>query len=376
MINYMRKKINIIIKPTNNCNMRCRHCYHEEKGYDIGKIEISKIERMYELLSEEYDFISVLWHGGEPLLMGKEFFKKNQELQKKIITRKNVVFENNIQTNGTLIDEDWILFFKENNFKLGISFDGPFNNDLRFKTETVENVLEKLKIHNIKFGVLSIVTSKSIYRLFELYDWFNKRNIGFKFNPIFESGEARYNTELLIDSQIYIDCYVEFFKRWLTDSNCQLEITEFENYLTNKRTNCSNGSCIYKWLCMDSIGDIYQCGRPFSKEYCYGNISDIEKIDDLYKSDGFNKLIKNAIHRRRFCIDNCSIAGLCQGGCNSALVDVEIGDIFEHWDCKTKIGIYNKIVPIIDKFKADLKNNEINGYNKFVLQRINRKCKN
>ena len=134
----MSKRIAITLKPTNGCNMRCRHCYHAEEGFDATVMNPEHAKKMMLIASQEYDEIHVVFHGGEPTLWGLENFRSVLDYQK-VLSEKagNLVFKNSIQTNGLLINDEWMGFLRENKFAIGVSFDGPHNDDLRMNTSKV-----------------------------------------------------------------------------------------------------------------------------------------------------------------------------------------------------------------------------------------------
>lgn len=131
----MSKRIAITLKPTNGCNMRCRHCYHAEEGFDATVMNPEHAKKMMLIASQEYDEIHVVFHGGEPTLWGLENFRSVLDYQKFLSENAgNLVFKNSIQTNGLLINDEWMGFLRENKFAIGVSFDGPHNDDLRMNT--------------------------------------------------------------------------------------------------------------------------------------------------------------------------------------------------------------------------------------------------
>lgn len=367
----MKKRINLIIKPTNACNLRCKHCYHAEKGYDTEILSISMIEKTVELLSVEYSEISILWHGGEPLLAGKNYFKDCLKRLKAIAINNGCRILYRMQTNATLIDDEWISIIKEYDIKVGISFDGPFNDELRQCTDKVLDAMTLLQNNGIKFGVLCVVTSKNISKLDEIIEWFNIKKLNFKFNPIFESGAAKYNQEFIITPEDYAHYFCKFFQKWLYDTNCQISVTTFENYVLNTRS-CSNTSCMYKWLSLDSCGNFYPCGRAYPSRFSLGNIKSILDIKELFESTAYKCLVNMSIMRRKKCIELCQFAGFCQGGCNaSAIIENSLDDI-GFWECRTEKEILEFITPIIKEFYSDMKLSNYSKYNPIVVRNYNR----
>ena len=128
---------NLLIKPTGpNCNLSCKYCFYLEK-VDIypgkNRMDLATAENMISQLMESGEPAAFSWQGGEPALMGLDFFKEVIELQKKHGSGGQRV-TNTIQTNGTLIDNDWAKFFSRYNFLVGLSLDGPKDRKDMYKT--------------------------------------------------------------------------------------------------------------------------------------------------------------------------------------------------------------------------------------------------
>ena len=104
--------ISIIAKPTSECNFRCKYCYHADTKYETGILELIKLEKLIRLCQEEYDHVDYTWHGGEPLICGVDYFKEIIKLQQEY-KRQNSVINNSVQTNGSLLSNQFIRFFKK-----------------------------------------------------------------------------------------------------------------------------------------------------------------------------------------------------------------------------------------------------------------------
>ncbi len=162
-------------KPVgSNCNLNCTYCYYLDKERFYGN---SRKIISYELLEEyirqyidcnEVPVVSFNWHGGEPLMAGIEFYEKVVEFQKRHNPYKKRI-ENAIQTNGTLLNDDWCRFLKRNNFLVGVSIDGPKSIHDRYRInrhgesafdKTIRGV-DLLKKHKVEFNTLTVVSNIS-----------------------------------------------------------------------------------------------------------------------------------------------------------------------------------------------------------------------
>ena len=162
----MSRFLSVIIKPTLACNMGCRHCYHTpEERSSGGRISFERLEKLFRLVSEEYDGAWFIWHGGEPLTLPFSFFKKAIELQEKYFGTGKV--GNTIQTNGLALDNRMVKFCKEKMINIGISHEGPCADILRHDGRRIEDLIVGLSDKERAFavsailGVSVVVTSSS-----------------------------------------------------------------------------------------------------------------------------------------------------------------------------------------------------------------------
>ncbi|WP_297646330.1 radical SAM protein [uncultured Treponema sp.] len=316
-------RISITVKPTNNCNMRCKHCYHAEEGFDNTMMKPDYAKKMFAIAAKDYSEIFVVFHGGEPTLWGIENFTDVLEYQEKIESEKNVIFKNSIQTNGLLIDDKWIELFKKYNFSVGISFDGPHNDDLRSNTEIVYKNMCCLKEKGIKFGTLCVENGLSIEHFENTYNWFKNEGFNFKVLAMFMSGNALEHKELELDVIKYVDCLCKMYQKWLFDKECNISMQTFEDLLkVSDRLYCIQygGSCIHNRICINPNGDIYPCGRPYTSDFILGNISSLENFSQAFNTAAYKNLERISIERQKQCRKSCKFFGVCKGGCVSSAI--------------------------------------------------------
>lgn len=320
----MNRRIAITIKPTNDCNMRCRHCYHAEEGFSPVSMKIEYARKMLLVASREYEEIHVVFHGGEPTLWGIDNFRNVLRYEDELMkSRPGLVIKNAIQTNGVLFDEEWIRLFREYKFVIGISFDGPHNDDLRMQTEKVYDNMLMLKEKGIRFGALCVESGLSIKNLKDTYDWFNREGINFKVIALFMSGEAKEHSELELDINEYVDEVVKMYRYWLFDQECRVSVKTFEDLLkVSDKLYCIQygGSCIHNRICLNPNGDLYPCGRPYTDDFILGNIEDLELISEAFASSAYVKLVEISAERARQCREKCEYFGVCKGGCVSSAI--------------------------------------------------------
>lgn len=318
------ERISITVKPTNDCNMRCKHCYHAEEGFDATMMNPEDAKKMLYIASKEYSEIHVVFHGGEPTLWGKQNFIDVLEYQRELVENgAGVVFKNAIQTNGFLIDDEWIEIFKKYSFTVGISFDGPHNDVLRTGTETVYKNMCRLKELGVNFGTLCVESGVSIQRLEDTYDWFKAEGFNFKVLALFMSGAALEHKELEMDIDAYVDNLCSLYSKWLYDKECSISMRTFEDLLkVSDKLFCIQygGSCIFNRICINPNGDIYPCGRPYTEEFILGNIKTLERITDAFKTVAYKRLVDMSVARGKQCREKCNFYGVCKGGCVSSAI--------------------------------------------------------
>lgn len=112
-----------------------------------------RLERFLEMLAKAYDRVSIVWHGGEPMLCGMDYMQFAMQVEERLRCKTGVVFSNSIQTNATLIDEQWIRFLKKYRFRIGVSFDGVTNAQYRQQTERVQAAIRLLQKRKLNFGL-------------------------------------------------------------------------------------------------------------------------------------------------------------------------------------------------------------------------------
>ena len=171
-----------MLKPAGSrCNLDCTYCYYLDKAIQYGGKNEAISDELLETYVRQYieanevDTVQFCWHGGEPLLLGKDFYRRALALQRKYAGGKRI--ENNIQTNGLLVDEEWCGLFAENGFLVGISLDGPQDIHDAFRLTrdghpTFEKVMHAIALfrrHGVEFNTLSVVSSLCGKRGGEIY---------------------------------------------------------------------------------------------------------------------------------------------------------------------------------------------------------------
>jgi len=323
-----RKGITVIVKPTHDCNLGCAYCYVDEKaerGFMSNATLRNTIEKIAEYNTPERT-TEFIWHGGEPLLGGIDLFQKIVDIENSM--GETYSFKNSLQTNGTLLNKNMALFFKERGFRLGFSLDGtkkyheltrPFK-DGKSSFDKVIAAITLAKEYHIGGGAITVITKKNIGSLKEIYQFFRSNKIHAKFNPLIKTGNASKNLEqLAITSVEYGKAMSELFEIWFNEKEYIISVDPFEQLMNNLMTGVPVG-CNYTACCQDSfisigpLGDAYPCGRfDGNGEFYLGNInvSSFEEIDEHPIRD----LFRNRPHVEIKGCQKCDYLKICNSGC-------------------------------------------------------------
>ena len=312
--------INILIKPTNSCNLRCIYCFHQDYGYDSTFLKDETLSQFLEITFPHYKSVSIIWHGGEPTFVGEEIFERYVEIAESYADRYQVQLNQTMQTNGTLLNQKFLDIIKKHNIGFGISYDGPINDITRNSTTKLLKNMELIKKNDLNFGVITVISGININNLRELYYQMKKLNCTLQMNYYVDTSKAS-PVELLITPKQYLDAMKNLFEIWIYDEDCNIYVDPFMRMISDIykgfSTLCARSSCLRNWLCLNPDGELTPCDRDFPDEYSYGFVSDYDDIRKIYNSKGFNLLIKKSVVRRDKCKEECDVYALCRGGCNN-----------------------------------------------------------
>ena len=320
----MLKKINsYVVKVVgDNCNLRCVYCYyesHKEKSMSLIDIE-NMIKNMVEYAEyTNHPTVVITWHGGEPLLYGLENYKKIIKIQKQ---HKKIKFINKVQTNGTMIDEEWIKIFKKNNFRVGVSFDGNEESHNKTRDNSYNEVISAIKLlkkHNIQMGTLAVCSydllTKNPEKIIDLLIGLGVDNFDFK---------PYYHKELELEkyNKAYANFIIKAFKYFLKLDDPNLNFRLLYSIIDKVLGATESNLCIFNPQCglfpsINSNGNIYRCDNYDVKnmDSYLGNILE-ESLVSIMASDKYKAAEKrfNNFKKREGCQD-CDVKYICNGGC-------------------------------------------------------------
>lgn len=291
--------------------------------------------------------VEFVWQGGEPTLLGLDFFKKIIEFQKPFMEQKKII--NSLQTNGTLLNDEWCEFLKKNKFLIGISLDGPREIHDRYRLDrggrgTFHRVMKGLKLlqkHGVEYNVMATVAKETAFNPLEVYRFFKNQGVEFiQFSPVIERvADSKRNyyglklagpssldkeeenvqvTEWSVEAEKYGDFLIAIFDEWVRNDVGKINVMNFEWALHAWIGNPSP-VCIHAQHCGESVivehnGDIYACDHSMYPEYRLGNIIQDDPLEMVKKSinNGFGVCKETSLPR--WCRE-CEVLKACWGGC-------------------------------------------------------------
>ncbi|WP_349405876.1 radical SAM protein [Clostridium perfringens] len=365
---YLDNSISLTIKPTNNCNFCCKHCFNGEHLYEEGLLPIETTLKFIKLAAKNYSVIKLTFHGGEPTLAGKDYYRAIFDLEHHLTKTYDIKFYNIFQTNAFLLDEEFIDMLVAENTLISISFDGPHNDVLRSHTKEIYNTLKLVKSKNARLRVFCVETSKSVSNLIETYKWFKLQKIDYKILPIQPRGFAEEQFDLILDIHQYVEKLMELYRYWITDKNCNIRFYTLEEFAHLRENSEFKSLWFNRKLSLNSDGKIYPFGRPYDVNFCLGDPLSIKCIDDCFKSDSYFE-IKNILNDKiQEKCKTCEAVNICRGSCLcSSFVYGNSSEMLEY-SCKLAEKIFMNVVKINNEIRKDIKLGNIDKYNNKVLK--------
>ena len=382
------KPLYVMLKPAGaHCNLACKYCYYLEKNnlYQNSHRHLMTDE-MLEQFTREYIEAQTMpqvlftWHGGEPLMRSIDFYKKALALQKKYAHGKQI--DNVIQTNGTLLTDEWCEFFAQNHWLVGISIDGPQEYHDHYRVtpagkpswEKVMQGIRLLKKHRVEWNAMAVVNAYNAEHPLEFYHFFRDNGCQYlQFTPIVERltehEDGRTLASLADDREIPLaDASVTpqqwgnflctIFDDWVRHDVGKTFVEIFDCTLANWM-GVLPGICAYSKECghagvMEHNGDVYSCDHFVFPEYKLGNIRDQSLIDMLYgeKQQAFSRLKHTSLPRQ---CKECDMEFACHGECPKNRFEKDkYGEPGLNYLCQGYYQYYSHVAPYMDFMKREL----------------------
>lgn len=386
--NPFAKPLYVMLKPAGaHCNLACKYCYYLEKNklYPTAQRHLMSDE-MLEQFTREYieaqtmSQVLFTWHGGEPLLRSIDFYRKALSLQQKYAGGRRI--DNVIQTNGTLLTDEWCEFFAQNHWLVGISIDGPQPDHDHYRLtaagkpswKKVMQGIKLLKKHGVEWNAMAVVNAYNVNHPLEFYRFFKENGCQFlQFTPIVERltrhEDGRTLASLADKDEIplseasvapeqwgYFLCAI--FDEWVRKDVGKIFVEIFDCTLANWM-GISPGICAYSKECghagvMEHNGDVYSCDHFVFPEYKLGNIRDHSLIDMLYgeQQQEFSRLKHSSLPRQ---CKECDMEFACHGECpKNRFMKDKYGDSGLNYLCPGYYHYYQHVAPYMDYMKQEL----------------------
>lgn len=327
--------VSLMIKPASSlCNLSCKYCFYRDVsahrdhlGYAPMQEETAAALIRKALLFADGESVAFAFQGGEPTLRGLDFFRFFVRTVK-TENRKNSPVFFSIQTNGTMIDNEWAKFFTENGFLVGLSLDGRRqDNQFRVKPDgqnaffRILTAAEILKKHNTPVNILTVLTGYAAEHGEEIYRYF--RGMGFRylqFIPCLRPFDSREESELYMTAEQYADFLIRVFNLYVKDyvRGQYVSVRQFDNwvrlFLHQKPEQCGiEGHCMFQYVA-ESNGNLYPCDFYCTDEYLLGNIHQTD-FSAMAKSPVALDFIRESLVVPEKC-KKCAVFPLCRaGGC-------------------------------------------------------------
>jgi uncharacterized protein len=347
--------IHVLAKPIGSaCNLKCDYCFYLEKeNLYPGKENLRMPDEVMKAYIKSYvqsqpaPEVEFVWQGGEPTLLGIDFYRKVVMCQKPYLASKTI--RNSIQTNGTLLTDEWCEFLKRNNFLVGLSLDGPEDIHDRYRRNRaghptfseVMRGMQLLKKWGVEFNVLACVARETAYRPLDVYRFFREQGASFiQFTPVVERIPDRKeagrgfrlampsildarepNTQVTswtVEPEKYGEFLIGIFDEWVRQDVGKVFVMNFE-WALNAAVGNGSPICVFSRQCgralaVEHNGDVYACDHHVYPEYRLGNLlaDDLGQMVQSSLDRGFGSHKEDTLPR---CCRECDVLQACWGGC-------------------------------------------------------------
>ena len=363
------------------CNLRCDYCYYLEKGLRRGRqlmddATLEEFIRQY-IGAQTVEEVVFTWHGGEAMLRPVEFYEKVISLQQRYAAGHRIV--NCLQTNGTLITEQWCRFLRRNDWLVGVSIDGPedFHDEYRHAASdgrgTFQRVMRGIRLlqrHGVEWNAMAVVNDYNVDYPEEFYDFF--KSIGcqyIQFTPIVErtradgrlatAGDSAELTPHSVTPEKWGEFLCRVFDRWVREDVGKIFVQIFDATLA-RWVGQQPGVCTMSDVCghagvIDFNGDVYSCDHFVFPGYKLGNIHErtvIEMMSDP-RQHQFGQAKRGSLPRQ--CRE-CRFTMICNGECpkNRFAVTAD-GEPGLNYLCRGYHRFFTHVAPAMDFMAAELK---------------------
>ncbi|WP_101774908.1 anaerobic sulfatase maturase [Pasteurella oralis] len=344
---FSRKaNFHLMAKPSSfHCNIQCEYCFYLDKERTFGKQTAFMSQQTLKNYIKNYieshasNRVEFAWQGGEPTLLGLNFFKSAVHFQQEFANGKMIT--NAFQTNGIALNRQWVEFFKQHQFLIGLSIDGlsAVHNRYRITSngqptfERVVQALALLKQYQVDFNTLTVINDQNWHKGKETYLALKAMGSRFmQFIPIVEQ-HAQQVQPFSVPPEGYGHFLVDVFREWKKEDVGQVFVLEFDNLL-GQWLGYPSSSCIHQPTCGKSLvveanGDVYACDHFVYPEYKLGNLNHSALAELVQQPQQQQFGLAKQSQLTQIC-QQCEFKALCQGGCPKHRIVSLVGESFRH----------------------------------------------
>jgi len=372
------REFQVFVKPVGPaCNLNCRYCYYlDKKTLYPGKKHFLMNDDILEryiiqhIQASNEDIINFSWHGGEPLLAGIDFYRKVLRIQQEHQPAGSTIL-NGIQTNGTLLDNEFSEFLAENNFIVGISIYGPPDLHDKFRRtrddrNTSKQVIDGynlLQKHGIIPEILCVVNSLNVEYPLQIYNFFRKLGAKYMtFLPLVEPepGSPSGASSISVPAYEFGVFLSIIFDKWVEKDIGEVKIQIFEE-AARTAFNQEHTLCIFKENCggvpvVEHTGDFYSCDHYVDSAHLLGNIGEhsLSWFLDSDRQRNFGKI--KSLKLPQYCI-KCEVRSMCNGECpKNRFITAPDGEAGLNYLCSGYKYFFNHCRPFIEAISQAWKN--------------------
>ena len=368
------REFQVFVKPIGSiCNLDCHYCYYLKKEhlYPEGESFRMPNDILEEYIAQHIDaspekVIRFSWHGGEPTVLGLDYFRRIVELQRKHKS-PNQRIVNGIQTNGTLLDEEWCLFLAKMSFAVGLSLDGPpemhdqhrVTKDGKPTHEQTMRGYKLLQEHGVYTEVLCVVNAHNVRFPLQVYRFFKQINAQYiTFLPMVEpQPDAKGGVcHISVPAEAWGTFLCTIFDEWRDRDIGKVKVQIFEE-ATRTAFNQEHSLCIFRPTCGDipvieHNGDFYSCDHYVDVQHRLGNIEDTPLVE-LLESPAQREFGRAKLETLpRYCLE-CEVRAMCNGGCpKNRFINTQDGEPGLNYLCEGYRRFFNHCRPFVSEVAA------------------------
>jgi uncharacterized protein len=370
----MAQPFTLLIKPSgSDCNVDCTYCFYKCRAPQIGTGRQRMSDEVLERLVKDYmglrfQLSGFAWQGGEPTLMGLDFYKRAVELQTKYgVTGQEV--GNSLQTNAILLnDAEWCRFLHESKFLVGISIDGPKELHDHYRLDLgghgtwdrVMRAIERCKEHKVEFNTLTLINHLTADHADEVFDFLLDLGVRYlQFIPCVEvDPQAGGIADFSVSSKQYGDFLCRVFDRWTTFGPQKLSIRDFDSILSycinGHHTLCTFDRQCSQYVVIEHTGDVFPCDFFVEPDWRLGNILEtpIEQLAACERKKAFARKKQRIANK---CLA-CRHLAVCRGGCMKDRMPLsECDDSRESYFCESYRQFFDYAMPRFMQIAAQIR---------------------